>query len=132
MTASNTTKTALASMSLNDLLGTPTPYVAPAKPAKVARVLLTDEEKKAKRNEAQRALRSSPEGKAYANEASKRSIAKKKAAIAAELEALRAIVATVVAVEVAEVAEVVEVSQEEVAIKKPRKGAKKDVGPALM
>lgn len=84
----------VASASLVDLLGTPIAFSKAPKAPKGPRILLTEEEKKAKRNEAQKALRATPEGRTYANAASKKSIALKKAKIAAELEALKALVAT--------------------------------------
>lgn len=43
---------------------------------------LTAEQRRARKNEAQRAFRATPEGRAYANEASKKSVAAKKHALA--------------------------------------------------
>lgn len=55
---------------------------------------LTAEERRARKNEAQRAFRATPEGRAYANEASKKSVAAKKHA-----EAVKALVAERIAVQ---------------------------------
>jgi len=77
----------IKAMSLAELLGECVPYVAPVQATKApraARSSMTAEEKKAARNAAQRLLRSTPEGKAYANAASKKSIALKKARLEAE------------------------------------------------
>ena len=106
----------IAAMTDAALLGTPTPFGKAAKAPKAPkvpkapRVVLSTEEQKAKRNESQRVLRSTPEGKAYANAASKKSIALKKARIQAELDALKALVALlpVPAASTEEVAPVVE------------------------
>ena len=91
-------QTILNAMSLEDLLGTCVPYVAPTQAAKAPRVsrpLMTTEEKKAARNAAQKLLRSTPEGKAYANAASKKSIALKKARMEAELAKFKSLAAVV-------------------------------------
>ena len=134
MTTASTkiTKADVANMSLNDILGVPMPTSKSKSKAtqgpKVPRVVLTAEEQKAKRNEAQRLLRSTPEGKAYANEASKRSIAAKKARIAAELEALKAQVAVLAAVPVVDEEPVITeepVAEVKKAAKKPSKKAVK-------
>ena len=77
-------KASIKTLSLTDLLGASMPFKATMAAVKAPKVTLTTEEQKAKRNEAQRLLRSTPEGKAYANEASKKSIAKKKAKLLAE------------------------------------------------
>ena len=60
------------------------------------RTVLTAEEKRLRKNEYQRALRSTPEGRAYANEASKKSIAAKKRA-----EAVKALIAERIAAQLA-------------------------------
>lgn len=124
------TKAIIASMSLNDLLGVPTltpkAKVKATQGTKVPRVVLTAEELKAKRNEAQKALRSTPEGRAYANEASKRSIAKKKARLQMEMDTLKALVDAIkpeVIVEAIQEA-VVEVAVEKVTKKVAKKASK--------
>ena len=121
-------KASIKALTLTDLLGAPMPFKATMVAAKAPRVTLTTEEQKAKRNEAQRLLRSTPEGKAYANEASKKSIAKKKARMLAEAEALKG---TVVTEETAptptEVTEAIEEIIEIVAPKAPKKTKKQAV-----
>lgn len=131
---SKITKAKIAALSLNDLLGTPEVYVAPTQAAKVPRVsraLLTNEEKKAARNAAQKLLRSTPEGKAYANAASKKSIAAKKARVEAELAALKAAVEAITTAPEAVVEAALEVAEEAVeeaapeVVAEPVKKAKK-------
>lgn len=123
-------KASIKAMSLTDLLGAPVPFKATMVAAKAPRVTLTTEEQKAKRNEAQRLLRSTPEGKAYANEASKKSIAKKKAKMLAEAEALKGTVAEVAeetTLTPTEVTEAIEEIIEIVAPKAPKKTKKQAV-----
>lgn len=119
MTVSKITKADVAALSLNDLLGTPEVYVAPTQAAKVPRVarpLMTTEEKKAARNAAQKLIRSTPEGKAYANEASKKSIAAKKARMEAELATLKALAAAITNVPAEQAEANVEAILEEAAV----------------
>jgi hypothetical protein len=134
-------------MPLEDLLGAPIP--APVKPAKFVgpkapKVVLTEAEKKAKRNEAQKALRATPEGRAYANAASKKSIAAKKERRDAELARLKALVAALEPVQpeapAADVAAAIALKEEEAeVIKKPstkargsKKTAQEQVGEATL
>ena len=129
MTTASTkiTKAVIASMSLNDLLGTPTATpkakVKAMQGTKVPRVVLTAEELKAKRNETQKALRSTPEGRAYANEASKRSIAKKKARLEAEMATLKALVD---AIKPEAIVEAIQEAVVEVVVKKATKKPSKN------
>ena len=66
--------TLLSSMTVQDLLTVQQAHQVGVSP----KMTLTAEERRKRKNEAQRLARSTPEGKAYANEASKKSIANKK------------------------------------------------------
>lgn len=96
--ASQAVQDIIDSLPLEDLLGAPALLQALAKDKaakfvgpKQPKVLLTTEEKKAKRNDSQRALRATAEGRAYANAASKKSIAARKAREAAVLANMKAL-----------------------------------------
>lgn len=72
----------LSSMTVQDLITVQQAHQTVTQP----RITLTAEERRKRKNEAQRLARSTPEGKAYANEASKKSIANKK-----RVEAIKAL-----------------------------------------